>query len=444
MALALSTIALAATACAPISATVDFQTVTPSEQSQATVVAEPSGVKKVDPDQRIVVRANGGQLADVTITGPKGPVKGQISDDGTVWTAKKSALDFGATYTVSVTAVDARGVATTTTDQIRTKEPKSFVSGSVDPTKGDTVGAGTPITVRFDRPIKKRANIERAMVVYTPKPILGAWSWNSDSEVQFRPKKYWPGDIDVTVALNLKGVEAAHGVYGQDNTETTFHVGPQMVTKVNAASHVAKVYRNGKHLRTIPITTGKSGFETRSGVVLIVSKERTRIMDAATGGTSKTDPEYYRLEVEYAMRITYSGEFLHAAPWSVGSQGFANVSHGCVGMSTTNAAWLYDLSRPGDVVEITGTSSAQNLGNGITVWTESWDDWLKGSKVGAVPTTATVPDAATAAPTLPEPVNPTDPAADPAASAGPAAPYASTAPSAPSTTGTTQQTALHQ
>jgi hypothetical protein len=74
-------------------------------------------------------------------------------------------------------------------------------------------------------------------------------------------------------------------------------------------------------------------------------------MDAATLGISKNDPEYYRLDVEYAMRVTYSGEFLHAAPWSAGSQGVANVSHGCVGMATENAAWLFDITKRGDVVD---------------------------------------------------------------------------------------------
>ena len=94
------------------------------------------------------------------------------------------------------------------------------------------------------------------------------------------------------------------------------------------------------------------------------------------------------------MRVTYSGEFLHAAPWSVGSQGYANVSHGCIGMSTANAQWLYDQTNVGDVVIVTGTSSQQNLGNGITVWNEDWKTWLEGSKTGPVRTTGTeVPEA---------------------------------------------------
>jgi hypothetical protein len=97
--------------------------------------------------------------------------------------------------------------------------------------------------------------------------------------------------------------------------------------------------------------------------------------------------------VQYAMRITYSGEFLHAAPWSVGSQGYANVSHGCVGMSTSNAQWLFDQVTIGDPVEVTGTSLPQNLGNGVTVWTTTWDEWLADSATGAIMTTAAVPSA---------------------------------------------------
>jgi len=392
---------LALSACTPV-ASVQFDTVTPSDQSRATVVAEPSGAKKVDPGQTITVKATAGQLTDVQVVGPKGPLKGQISSDGTVWTAKKETLAFGSTYEVEATAVDQRGIPTTTTETIRTKEPRGFYSAVVSPRDGGLVGVGMPITVTFDRAIQDKAAVEGAMVIYTPEPIEGAWSWASDTQAQFRPKKYWPGNIDVTVDLNLKGVESAKRVYGQKNTEVTFSVGPRMITKVDALAHTATVKRDGELVRTIPITTGKEGFETRSGIKVIVSKERTRVMDAATGGTEESDPEYYNIEVEYAMRVTYSGEFVHAAPWSVGSQGRANVSHGCIGMSTANAQWLYDLSNVGDVVEVTGTTNPQNLGNGITVWNEDWQAWLADSATGPVMTVAApvepTPDLAEPAP----------------------------------------------
>ena len=178
-------------------------------------------------------------------------------------------------------------------------------------------------------------------------------SWNGPDTVEFRPKDYWPGNIDVTVDLNLKGVQGSKGVYGQGNRSTTFSIGPSMITKVDAQTHQAKVFRDGEKIRTIPVTTGKTGFETRSGVKVIVSKERTRVMDAATGGTEESDPEYYRIEVEYAMRVTYTGEFVHAAPWSVGSQGYANVSHGCIGMPEEFARRVFQTTKLGDRVFIT-------------------------------------------------------------------------------------------
>jgi len=120
----------------------------------------------------------------------------------------------------------------------------------------------------------------------------------------------------------------------------------------------------------------------------VLTKERTRLMDAASGGTDPTSPEYYRLTVEYAMRLTWSGEFLHAAPWSEGSQGYDNVSHGCTGMSTSNAAWLFGISGLGDVYEFVGNDKQMGTGdNGITVWNVTWDEWLADSRAKAVMTT---------------------------------------------------------
>ena len=141
-----------------------------------------------------------------------------------------------------------------------------------------------------------------------------------------------------------------------------------------------QVFQNGKLLRTIPITTGKPGFTTRSGTKVIIEKFETKRMDSETVGIDRDDPEDYDIDnVEYAMRVTYSGEFIHAAPWSVGSQGYANVSHGCTGMSTDNAGWLYSISKRGDVVEYTGTDRQMTLTNGYGDWNASFPEWSKGS-----------------------------------------------------------------
>ena len=102
-------------------------------------------------------------------------------------------------------------------------------------------------------------------------------------------------------------------------------------------------------------------------------------MNSETVGIARNDPEDYDIDdVEYAMRVTYSGEFIHAAPWSVGSQGYANVSHGCTGMSTDNAGWLYSISKRGDVVEYTGTDRPMTLTNGYGDWNASFADYRQG------------------------------------------------------------------
>ena len=144
-----------------------------------------------------------------------------------------------------------------------------------------------------------------------------------------------------------------------------------------------QVFSNGSLLRTIPITTGKAGFTTRSGTKVIIEKFREKRMNSETVGIGQDDPEFYDLDdVEYAMRLTYSGEFIHAAPWSEASQGSANVSHGCTGMSTADAAWLYDMTLRGDVVEYTGTDRWMTVENGYGDWNLPFADYRSGSALG--------------------------------------------------------------
>ena len=368
-------------------AAVDVSTSPIPQTSAALIHLAPSGsdVALITP---VSVRVAHGHLTDVRVTGPSGDIPGTLT--ATEWTAPSGVLDFDSEYHLEATAVDARGVVTEASTTFRTVAPSRFLSATVTPGADAPVGVGLPITVTFNRSVGDRAAVERALRISTPAPIEGAWSWQNSRVVQFRPRSYWPGGITATVHLDLRGVRAGKGLFGKENSEHRVTFRPAWVITVNAAEHVATVYRNGLVARVIPVTTGKPGWETRSGVKLILSKERQRIMDAATGGTSRSDPEYYRLLVQYAMRVTYSGEFLHAAPWSVRSQGHANVSHGCIGMSTTNAQWLYDQVDVGDVVEVVGTSVPQDAGNGMTLWNIPWEAWLAHSATGAVQTQSEV------------------------------------------------------
>ena len=176
-------------------------------------------------------------------------------------------------------------------------------------------------------------------------------------------------------------VEVRPGVWGSRTTTSTFRIGAAQISTVDMRTHTLTVRRSGKIIKVIPVTTGKAGFRTRTGIKVIMSREAQVSMDAATTGTDPKDPDYYNLIVRWALRLTYSGEFLHAAPWSVGSQGRANVSHGCTGMSDAQARWMYDYSKIGDVVVYTGGTRALERGNGYTGWNMPFAKWAAG--VGA-------------------------------------------------------------
>jgi lipoprotein-anchoring transpeptidase ErfK/SrfK len=98
-------------------------------------------------------------------------------------------------------------------------------------------------------------------------------------------------------------------------------------------------------------------------------------MDSSTVGIPKGDPDYYNLETKWNLRVTWTGEYLHSAPWSVGSQGSANVSHGCVNMSPANAQWMFENSKVGDVVKFTGSNRAFQPHEGIGVWMYDFAGW---------------------------------------------------------------------
>ncbi len=335
-------------------------------------------------DTMLEVSAEHGSLERVTVGSRNGAVQlpGQLAQDGT-WRASER-LEPGTTYRISATSVDQDGATKRLHGTVRTVpltlDQQTYAS--IAPIDGETVGVGMPVIVAFDVAVTDRAGIEEHLSVQTSPEQAGTWHWISDYEVHWRPRSYWRPGTDVTVRADINGVDAGAGIYGQEDRTTHFSVGDAVVMDIDVASHTMRVSSNGQVLRTIPVSAGKPGFTTRSGVKVIIEKFRSKRMDAATTGIDEDDPEYYNIaDVEYAQRVTYSGEFLHAAPWSVGSQGSANVSHGCVGMSTADAAWLYRITKRGDVVDVTGTDRFMESTNGYGDWNVPWSEYRQGSAV---------------------------------------------------------------
>jgi lipoprotein-anchoring transpeptidase ErfK/SrfK len=349
-------------------------------ESAATVTSN-VGKVGVKVDQVVTLTAQDGTFDRVAVKAGGKELAGELSDDKTTWTSTQR-LEPGTRYRVAATAVDADGLEATDASSFRTEALSldqqtypSFV-----PLAGETVGVGMPVIVHFDVPVTDKSAIEKHLTVTNTSQQRGAWHWISDSEVHWRPATYWKPGTDVTVTADVNSIPAGNGIYGQLSRTSTFHVGDAVISKVNAQTHQMKTFVNGKLARTTPITTGKPGFTTRSGVKVIIEKFRHKRMNSETVGINRNSPDAYDIDdVEYAMRVTYSGEFLHAAPWSVASQGSANVSHGCTGMSTANAKWIYDISKRGDVVEYTGTDRPMTLDNGYGDWNDSFAAWKQGS-----------------------------------------------------------------
>ena len=350
----------------------------PSAKPLAADISPADKAKDVPVDSTVTVAATSGEFTGVKVAMPDGrTVPGSLSADKTTWKANE-LLDPGLRYTVTATGETGTVTSTFTTRALSLAQ-QTFAT--IVPVDGAEVGVGMPVAVNFDVPVKDHAAFEKRMHVTSAPAQAGSWHWVSDTEARWRPQKYWTPGTSIKVDLDLNGASAGGDVYGQHDRAATYKVGDAHVFKINAASHQMKVFSNGKLLRTIPVTTGKPGFTTRSGVKVISEKHRVKQMRSETIGISdEGSSDFYDLDdVQYAMRITNSGEFIHAAPWSTGSQGYANVSHGCTGISTANAAWLYGLARIGDVVETTGTDHRMESFNGFGDWNMSWAEYQKGS-----------------------------------------------------------------
>ena len=359
---------------------------TPPPPAPVTLAANVAdGAKRVTVDTLVRVTAKAGILTKVNVayryTGRdgrtvKGDLAGALSQDKSSWTAAER-LEPAATYAISMAGRNPTGQASSAASTFTTENLSldQQTYPSIYPKPNSKVGIGMPVVLTFDVPVKDKREFERNLRVTSSPAQSGTWNWFSDTEVRFRPADYWRPGTKVKVQANLNGVRAGNGIYGQNSTSTSFRVGRSLVTKVDLRRDVAKVYRNGKLVKTIPVSGGKPGWETRSGTKLIMAKEYNKTMTNEAIGAK----EEYELVARHALRITNSGEFLHSAPWNSAHFGRRNASHGCVGMSNADAAWMYNTTMIGDPVVTTGTRRRLEQGNGWSDWNISFKQYKKGS-----------------------------------------------------------------
>jgi lipoprotein-anchoring transpeptidase ErfK/SrfK len=374
--------ALVTTACqssAPTAAKLNSGTVSGKPATSVTKYLQISpapGSKDTDPSNGISVTADSGsKISAVTVkTTSADTVSGTLNANGTSWHSTY-ALPTGQSYTVTAAGTDSSGHPVTVTSTFTTLTPSTAFHTEIFEGAGATYGVGMPIMLTFDHPITNKAAVERALTLTTSKPVAGAWYWDGDKALDFRPQDYWPADTTVTLSSHLDGVEGAPGVYGVHDLSQTFNIGQSVIAVANTSTYHTQIYIGGKLTYTWPISTGRSSMPTPNGTYLTVEKGNPVRMIGGTKGT----PGYYNELVNYAVRFTFSGDYYHSAPWSVVNQGDSNVSHGCVNLSPQDAQTYYNLAVPGDPITVTNSPKAGNWDNGWTEWFLSWPQYLAGS-----------------------------------------------------------------
>jgi lipoprotein-anchoring transpeptidase ErfK/SrfK len=334
------------------------------------------GTKDANPSTGISVSADkGSKISAVTVkTSGSDTIAGSMSGNGTSWRSTY-ALPTGQSYTVTATGTNGSGHPVTVTSAFTTMKPSSAFHTEIFEGSGDTYGVGMPIMLTFDHPITNKAAVERALTLTTSKPVVGAWYWDGNEALDFRPRDYWPANTTVSLSSHLDGVEGAPGVYGVHDLSQTFNIGQSVIAVANTKTYRTQIYVGGKLTYTWPISTGRSSLPTPNGTYLTVEKGNPVRMIGGTKGTSG----YYNELVNYAVRFTFSGDYYHSAPWSVVNQGDSNVSHGCVNLSPQDAKTYYNMAVPGDPITITSSPKAGNWDNGWTEWFLPWSQYLKGS-----------------------------------------------------------------
>jgi len=326
-----------------------------------------NGATDADPAAGITVTAQHGTLKNVTVQTPGDAVSGALSQAGTVWRSQW-ALDTSQSYTVTATGTVGGGTVSTTST-FRTLTPAQTFRTQIFEGDNQTYGVGVPILLTFSQPITNKAAVERSLQLTTSKPVVGAWYWDGSESLAFRPRDYWPTGTTVSFTGHLNGVQGAPGMYGTHTLTQTFSIGPSVIAVGNTATHRTQIYYDGKLSYDWPISSGRPGDDTPNGSYVTIEKENPVRMIGPG----------YDLLVPWSVRFTFSGDYYHDAYWSVGEQGFENVSHGCVNLSPADAETYYNLAVPGDPITIEGSPKGGTWDDGWTEWFLSWPQYLQGS-----------------------------------------------------------------
>ena len=335
-----------------------------------------NGETGVEPAEPIKVTAAAG-LDSVSMTNESGKeVEAEFNDDKSEWTTTEP-LGYGRTYTVEARDTEGQRVVSSFT----TLSPDATVHAYLGPLDGATVGVAQAVTIRFDTAIKDTKAVEDLIDVETSNGTDGAFFWLDPYEVRWRPKEFWEPGTEVSVKVNIYGHEMGEGLYGAQDSETHFTIGDKVEAVVDNADKMLRVYANGELVKEFPVSLGTDNVhDTPNGTYVVGDEHEKLTMDSRTYGLA-LDAGGYVTPVDYATQLSYSGIYVHSAPWAIGALGSYNQSHGCINASYDNAKWFQDYVKRGDPVVVKNTAGATLTPyDGLGYWNLDWEQRSGGSE----------------------------------------------------------------
>ncbi|WP_211877627.1 L,D-transpeptidase [Pseudarthrobacter albicanus] len=338
-------------------------------------VSPADDAKPVNPAAPVSLKVRDGRIERVALTSDAGDaVDGTLDAGGTGWTAS-GALKFNTRYSYTYTVVDSAGRKTASTRTFNTVSAANEADAAIYPLDGMKVGVAQPLQITFSEPVLNRDAVEKAIRITSTSGQAGDFHWFSNNMVRYRPESFWAANSTITMDLQLFGVDLGNGQIGNFNKKVTVHIGDKKVAVADAAAHTFSVSINDQPAGSWPVTMGDQRFPSARGYLVLMEKHRYDHFVAASIGLKPGDPANYgELDVEYATRLTPSGEYIHQALDSALPYiGNTNVSHGCIGMTADRAAWVFNNMTSGDVVQVINTEGDfANFDDGFGDWNIPW------------------------------------------------------------------------
>lgn len=354
-------------------------TTTTKEAPEKPEVSVKDGATEVNPAKPVTIKVSKSRLKEVTMTNQDGKVvAAEISDDGKSWTTTED-LGFNREYTIE--GVTSEGVKVNT--KFATITPAAEANVALSPIPESVVGVGQTVSFQFGTAIPNRKAVQDAITITTEPKVEGAFYWISDSVLRWRPEEFWEPGTKVTVDAKLYGVDLGEGIYGGLDNSSNFTIGDSVIAVADDATKTLTISRSGEQVNSMPISMGSAKFPTPNGTYVVGDRNPQMVMDSSTYGLDVNSADGYRTDVQFATQLSWSGIYVHAAPWSLWAQGSQNVSHGCINVSTSNAQWFQDNVKRGDVVIIKNTIGGELSGyDGLGDWNIPWDTWKAGNVDG--------------------------------------------------------------